>query len=111
LGANVPLFPTKKEVFPWLLNGKKTIDIRKGNLRRGDTAVFQSGAHILRLKILKNRSGQLTEIVRTDNFGQVIPWAKNLGEATAYLRELYPGYAGVFTAYYVEPPQNMLRIA
>ncbi len=37
-----------------------------------------------------------------DNFGLVIPSALVLDDALAYLRRLYVGYEGVFTAYYIE---------
>ncbi len=94
---------TKKEAFQWLTEGTKTIDIRKGNLRHGGTAIYQSGPCTLRLKIVKTQTGYLREIVRKDNFLQVIPSAHDLGDAIVYLLRLYDGYNDVFTAYYVEP--------
>lgn len=99
----MPLFLAKKEVFEWLAQGKKTIDVRKGNPKPGEIAVFQSGPHVLRLKIVKKESGRLTEILRLDNYMAVIPSAVELGEAIDYLRGLYGVYDGVFTAYYVAP--------
>jgi len=99
----LPLLRTKKEVFEWLKQGKKTIDIRKGNPYRGEIAVFAAGPHVLRLKIAKRESGRLTDLVRLDNFRQVIPSAVVLGDAVDYLRRLYGDYDGVFTAYFVEP--------
>ena len=97
----MPLFFTKKEMFEWLKMGKKTIDIRKGNSHRGEVAVFQSGPNVLRLKIVKKETGRLTEVVRSDNYRLVLPSAMTLGDAVAYLRRLYGGYDGVFTAYYL----------
>ncbi len=101
--ADLPLFMTKKEVFQWLKQGKKTIDIRKGKPRRGAIAVFQSGPHAVRFKIVGAQTGSLAEVVRQDNFLRVIPSADDLGDAFVYLRRLYAGYDGVFTAYYIEP--------
>jgi ASC-1-like (ASCH) protein len=97
----LPLLRTKKEVFEWLSEGKKTIDIRKGNPHRGETAVFEAGPHVLRLKIGRKESGRLTELVRSDNYRQVIPSAETLEDAIDYMRRLYGDYDGVFTAYYV----------
>ena len=102
----LPLFFAKKEVFKWLVQNKKTIDIRKGNPKPGEIAVFQSGPHILRLKILKKEYGMLTEILRLDNFKAVIPSAVALGDAVDYLRRLYGVYDGVFTAYYLSNEGN-----
>ena len=95
------MFFAKKEVFQWLLQGQKTIDIRKGNPKLGEIAVFQSGSSILRLKIVKTECGHLTEILRLDNFKAVIPSAAILGDAIGYLWGIYGVNDGVFTAYYV----------
>jgi ASC-1-like (ASCH) protein len=97
----VPLFMTKKEVFAWLKDGAKTIDVRKGAARRGDVAVFQSGPHCLELPIIRKETGKLTEVVRKDNFRQIISTAQNLEEALDYLRRLYPVDEAIFTAYYL----------
>ena len=83
------------------MSGKKTIDIRKGNPFRGESAVYLSGRNVLRMKITKREAGTLEEVVRRDNFRLVIPPAMNLDDALAYLRGLYNGYDGVFSAYYV----------
>ena len=98
---NLPLFFAKKEVFQWLSQGQKTIDVRKGNPKPGEIAVFQSGSSILRLKIVKTECGQLTDILRSDNYKAVIPSAVVLGDAIGYLREIYRINDGIFTAYYV----------
>lgn len=100
---NLPLFLAKKEVFDWLAQGKKTIDIRKGTPKPGQIAIFQSGHRALRLKIVKTESGQLSEILRLDNFKAVIPSAVELGDAVGYLLGIYAVVDGVFTAYYVTP--------
>ena len=97
----MPLFFTKKEVFHWLSQGQKTIDVRKGNTKPGEIAVFQSGPRILRLKIVKTECGQLTEILRLDNFTAIIPSAVVLSDAVGYIQGIYGVYDDVFTAYYV----------
>jgi hypothetical protein len=102
----MPLFPAKKEVYAWIKDGKKTIDIRKGNARQGNTAVIQSGAHHLRLSIVKKETGKLTDVIRNDNYQQVIPSAENLKAALDYLCGLYGEGSGVFTAYYLSQPSE-----
>lgn len=98
----MPLFFTKKEVFKWLVQGQKTVDVRKGNPLFGEFAVFQSGPQSLKFRIVKRESGKLEDILRLDNFKIVIPSAANLGDAIDYLHGIYGVYDGVFTAYYVE---------
>ncbi|TFH24897.1 hypothetical protein E4G67_01535 [Candidatus Bathyarchaeota archaeon] len=95
------MFFAKKEVFQWLSQGQKTIDVRKGNSKLGEIAVFQSGPRILRLKIVKTECGQLGEILRLDNFKAIIPSAVVLRDAFVYIQGIYGVYDGVFTAYYV----------
>ena len=99
----MPLLYARKEVFEWLKQGKKTIDIRKGKPQNGEFAVFQSGPGVLRLRIVKKESGPLLEVLRLDNFKSVIPSAVEFGDAVGYLRGIYGVCDGVFTAYYVEP--------
>ena len=99
----MPVFRTKKEAFGWLVSGKKTIDVRRGNSYRGEFAVYLSGRNVLKMKITKRETGRLEEVVRLDNYRLVIPTALILDDAIAYLRGLYFGYAGVFSAYYVSP--------
>ena len=83
------------------MQDQKTIDVRKGNPKLGEIAVFQSGSRILRLKIVKTECGLLTDILRLDNFKAVIPSATVLGDALGYLWGIYGIDDGVFTAYYV----------
>jgi ASC-1-like (ASCH) protein len=103
----LPLFMAKKEVFEWLKEGTKTIDIRKGNARHGDTAVFESGANCLEFLIIRKETGPLTEVIRQDNFRSVIPTAKTIEEALSYLRRLYAVNDGVFTAYHLAQPKKL----
>jgi ASC-1-like (ASCH) protein len=98
----VPLFLTIKEVFIWIKKGEKTIDVRKGNPKHGDIAVIQSGpTACLRMHILKKETGRLREVIREDNYRQIIPTAKNLQEALNYLQRFYGSEEGIFTAYYL----------
>jgi ASC-1-like (ASCH) protein len=97
------MFLAKKEVFEWLSEGKKTIDVRKGRPRMGDVAVFACGPRLLKLRIVGTQTGKLTEVIRADNFRQVIPAATTLDEALAYLRRIYGSCEGCFTAYTVVP--------
>lgn len=99
----MPLLFAKKEVFKWLAQGLKTIDVRKGNRLSGDIVVFRSGPQSLTFRIVKSESGELKDILRLDNFRAIIPSAVALGDAVSYVRNLYGGYDGVFTAYYIEP--------
>jgi len=95
------MFYARKEAFEWLAQGKKTIDVRKGNPLDGEIAVFQSGPRSLRLRIVKKESGRLEEILRFDNFRAVIPSALELEDAFDYLQKIYGLVDGIFTAYYV----------
>ena len=63
--------------------------------------MFLSGSRRLTLRIVATQSGKLAEVVRLDNFRQVIPSAQSLEEAFAYFRVLYGDCSGVFTAYTV----------
>jgi ASC-1-like (ASCH) protein len=105
----LPLLYAKKEVFIWLKAGQKTIDIRRGSPMRGEFAVFQSGLKILRLKVVKYESGRLEEVLRLDNFKLIVPSAAVLGDAVGYLRGIYNGYDGIFTAYYLSVENEDLR--
>jgi ASC-1-like (ASCH) protein len=104
--STAPLFQAKKEVYAWLREGRKTIDIRKGKARRGDIAVFQSGAIHLRLPITKKETGTLAEVIRADNYKQIIPPANSVEDALSYLRGLYTAHNGTFTAYYLAKSKN-----
>ena len=90
-------------MFEWLTQGKKTIDVRKGNPLSGEVAVFQSGPRSLRLRIVKKESGRLADIMHLDNYKAVIPSAMGLEDAVDYLQKIYGVEERVFTAYYLEP--------
>ena len=98
----MPFLYARKEVFVWLKQGRKTIDVRRGMPKRGEFAVFQCGPEVLRLRIVAREAGGLAEVVRVDNFLKVIPDAVSLEAALGYVQGLYPDYGGVFTAYLLE---------
>lgn len=91
----------KKEVFEWLKSGQKTIDIRKGKPRQGDRVLFVSGPHKLEMQVVSRQSGALGDLIREDNYRQVIPSAGSVDEAMGYLRRFYSDLDGVFTAYFI----------
>jgi ASC-1-like (ASCH) protein len=99
----LPVFLAKKEVFQWLKAGEKTIDVRKGNLRKGQSATFICGRYRLMFQIEKTETGSLEEVIRQDNFKEVIPTARVLQDALDYLMGIYGSCDGTFTAYYVLP--------
>jgi len=93
----MPLFLVKKEVYEWVINKQKSIELRKGKIRKGDEAVFQCGKNILRRKIIKREEGNLTDVLRQDNYKNVICQANTLEEAINYIKELYGTTEGIFT--------------
>jgi ASC-1-like (ASCH) protein len=74
----MPLFKTKREFFNRIKRGQKTIDIRREEAWKGDTAVIQCGLDILQLTIIKKETGNLGEIVTEDNYRAIIPLAISL---------------------------------
>ncbi len=99
----MPMLLAKREVFEWLLQGRKTIDVRKGKPQQGETVLFISGPRRLKLRVVGVQSGKLSDLIVQDNFRQVIPTAATVDEAIGYLRRIYGVYDGVFTAYMVVP--------
>jgi ASC-1-like (ASCH) protein len=97
----MPLFLSKKEVLLWIKSGVKTIEIRKGEPKRGDTAFFSSGPSKFRSRITKRETGKITDLIRTDNYNSIIPTAKNIEDAIGYIQTLYGTDKGTFTAYYL----------
>jgi ASC-1-like (ASCH) protein len=94
------IFIVKKEVFEWISTGQKTIEPVRGKAKHDDDAVFQCGGNILRGDIFKRGEGSLTDVLRLDNYRNIIPSAQSLEEAITYLKRLYGTTEGAFTAYY-----------
>jgi ASC-1-like (ASCH) protein len=96
------MFLAKKEVYGWLKEGKKTIDIRKGAPQDGAVASFQCGPYpVLRFAIVKRETGPLAQVIREDTFKAVIPTARTPKDACDYLQAIYQDERGVFTAYHL----------
>ena len=103
----MPLLRAKREVFEWIKTGKKTIDIRKGCGREGDTAYIQSGKDHLKLRIVRKEHGKLEEVITQQNYKLIIPTAKTVQDAIDYLQDIYgKQYGGTYTAYYLEKPKK-----
>ena len=66
----------------------------------GDVAVFQCGGNILRRKIIKKEEGNFTDVLRKDNYKNIIPSANTLEEAINYIEKLQGTTEGVFAVYY-----------
>jgi len=77
----------KKEVFEWIITGKKTIELRRGKAKAGEQAVFQCGRKILRGKIVRTDEGNLLTLLQKIDFKQIIPTAHNVEEAKAYVKK------------------------
>jgi ASC-1-like (ASCH) protein len=99
--VSVPVFFTKKGYFQAIKEGKKTVDVRRGRPLQGGTAVFLSGPHKLRMKIVGTETGKLADLIREDNFRLIVPWAGSLGDVLSVFNLLYFDVGGDFTAYYV----------
>ena len=96
----------KLEVFKWIKDGLKTIEIRKGKAFRGSQIVFIAGVRrgemvTLKAKILDKKEGSLAELLTESNFKRAIPIAESLNEAIAYVQNIYPNET-MFTSYYFE---------
>lgn len=63
---DLPLFIVKKQVFKWIENRQKHIEIRKGRPMQGDEAVFQCGKQVIRRKIVLKKEGARAR--ELDNF-------------------------------------------
>ena len=66
----------------------------------GDVAVFQCGMEFLKRKIIKGEEGYLTDVLRKDNYRNIISSANTLKEANNYIKKLYGTTEEAFTGYY-----------
>ena len=99
----MPAFLTKKEVFEWIRTGRKNVELRRGKIQNGDAITFLNGRNeSLSGRILRKKEGTLEDVLNAMNYKQIIPTAKNLDEAKAFIRRLYPSTEGIFTAYEFE---------
>lgn len=96
----MPTFLTKKQVYDWIKTGDKTIELRSGKSLNGESITFLNGRRqTAKGRILRKREGKLDEVLNLDTYRQIIPVAKNLDEAVAFVKQLYPSTDGIFTAY------------
>ncbi len=95
----MPLFPVKKEVFEWIRENKKTVEIREGRSKRGNEAVFRSGRNVARRKIVETREGRLRYLLLYYGFKKVIPTVHTLEETLRFYEGLGHDINGTFTAY------------
>jgi hypothetical protein len=68
-------------------------------VRLGGLTSCSCGRHILRGKIVRKDEGNLSALLQKFNFKEIIPSAKNVEEAKAYIKKLYGTTGGIFTAY------------
>ena len=106
-GDSLPLFMVRKQVFVWIMTGRKTIAVRRGKALNGNDAIFQCGRNILRGTIIKKEEGSLTDILRQDTYKNIIPIARTLEEAIIYLKGRFGIDEGTFTAYNFGLSQNL----
>jgi ASC-1-like (ASCH) protein len=98
----MPLFMVKQEVFDWVKNGYKTIEVKKGKQMAGEKAVYTCGSQRLRGKIIKKQEDTLKELFRLNDYKKIIPTANSPEEAEAYFKKLYEDTTGIFSAYTIE---------
>jgi ASC-1-like (ASCH) protein len=92
---------TKKEIYGWIEQGLKSVDIRRGEPKKGNVAVFVCGkTRLIRARILNKMEGELPYLLKHFGFRNVIPKANTLEEAMKYIEELYGTTTGTFTAYH-----------
>jgi ASC-1-like (ASCH) protein len=96
----MPAFLTKKQVFEWIKTGEKTIELRRGRSQNGDSIAFLNGQReSVKGRILRRREGRLEDVLNAATFRKIIPTAKNLDEAVAFVKHIYKSTDGTFTTY------------
>jgi ASC-1-like (ASCH) protein len=96
----MPAFLTKRQVYDWIRSGEKTIELRSGKSVKGDTITFLNGrCQTVKARILRKREGRLEDLVNTVTYRKIVPTAKSLDEAMAFVMGIYPLAEGTFTTY------------
>jgi len=98
----------KKEVFGWILTEQKNIELRRGGTGQGDKAVFQCGRNILRGIIVKKEECSKTDVLRQNNYKNIIPSANNLEDAITHLKGLCGTVEGRFTTL-LKPSHSLFK--
>jgi ASC-1-like (ASCH) protein len=106
----LPVFRVRKEPFNWILTGKKTVELRRGKIKRGDYAVFLTGrSQPLKVKITRKQEGTIEELINISTFRSIVPTAPNPDGAIEYIRKIYSSLEGTFAAYEIETPEDRSR--
>jgi ASC-1-like (ASCH) protein len=96
----MPAFLTKKQVFEWIKTGEKTIELRSGKCLKGDRIAFLNGQRqCVKGRILRKQEGKLEDVLNADTYRKIVPAAKSLDEALAFVKRIYPLSDGTFTTY------------
>jgi ASC-1-like (ASCH) protein len=96
----MPAFLTKKQVFEWIKTGEKTIELRRGRSQNGDSIAFLNGQReSVKGRILRRREGKLEDVLNAATFRKIIPTAKSVDEAVAFVKQIYKSTDGTFTTY------------
>ena len=96
----MPAFLTKRQVFEWIRSGEKTIELRSGKSLDGENITFISGrGQTVKARILRKQEGKLEDLLNLATFRKIVPTAKSLDEALAFVRAIYPLSNATFTTY------------
>jgi ASC-1-like (ASCH) protein len=96
----MPAFLTKKQVYDWIRAGEKTIELRSGKSLNGENITFISGRRqTVKARILKKQEGKLPEVLNVETYMKIVPTARSLEEAVAFVKQIYDSTDGVFTTY------------
>lgn len=101
----MPLFPVKKQVFEWIRQDRKTVEIKEGKSKKGNEAVFRSGRNMVRKKIIETKEGRLRYLLLHYGFKKVVPIAHTLEETFRFYETLGHNINGIFTAYVLANPE------
>ena len=98
-----PAFLTKKEVYEWIRTRKKTVELRRGKSQSGEKIAFLNGRNeSVRGRILRKQEGTLEDVLNAGTYKKIIPTAKSLDEAKAFIKQIYPSTEGTFTTHEFE---------
>ncbi len=96
----MPTFLTKKEVYDWIRNGEKTIELRSGKPMQGTNITFLNGRRqTVKARILRKQEGKLEELLNIATYSKIVPTAGSLDEAISFVKRIYPMSEGTFTTY------------
>ena len=99
----MPAFLTKKEIHDWIRTGKKTIELRKGKAQNGNSITFLNGRNqMVKARIIRKREGNFKDVLTAATYKRIVPTARNLEEAIAFIKQIYPSIEGTFTTYEFE---------